>query len=271
MKKNSHINGVAFLLGAHASLIFVFLFLPIIVLAILSFNNSFTITFPWRGFTLNWYKEALGNTEFVRSFLNSSAVGICTAAISTVVGTMAALAVRRGFRFQGSVLNLMLLPMVTPPLVAGFALFMMLATLGIPKNLFGSVLVGHTVFTIPYVFMIVSARLSTVNKALDEAASDLGANGSQTFFYVIFPLIWPAMLGSALLTFLLSFDEFIRTFFLVGTEPTLPLTVWGLLFDVVTPEIPALMTMLLAFTVAVLLSSQAAMRAGSPTSGSNSR
>jgi spermidine/putrescine transport system permease protein len=248
------------LLKIHVWGVYVLLFLPIVILAVLSFNDSMAIGLPWRGATLEWYRTALKNDTVLESFLNSVKLGITVAILSTTMGTLAALAVRRGVVMQAWIVQLILLPLITPGIVGGLALFMGFTFLRVPKTLFGSALIGHVAFTIPYVFLIMTARLQGVDKSLEEAAADLGANPLLTFRRVTYPLIRPAALGSALLTFLLSFDEFIRTFFLVGLEKTLPLAIWDLLFDALTPEIPALMTMLLVFNVIILLLGQWSLR-----------
>lgn len=248
------------LLMVHTAAVYGLLFLPILMLAFLSFNDSAAIGLPWRGLTVKWYRQAIANTVVLESFVNSVQLGAAVAVLSTTMGTLVALALRRGIMMRGWIIQLLLLPLITPGIVGGLALFMGLAYLGVQKILFGSVLIGHVAFTLPYVFLILMARLRGLDRALEEAAADLGANAVETFFRVTYPLIRPAVIGSALLTFLLSFDEFIRTFFLVGLERTLPLTIWDLMFDALTPEIPALMTMLLVFNIVVLLLGQWSLR-----------
>ena len=248
------------MLRLHLWLTYFFLFLPIMVLAVLSFNRSHAIGLPMRGLTLEWYRSILGNSAILDSFLSSLQLGLVVAVVSTLIGTLAALSVRSGLMMQNWFMQLLLLPLVTPGIVGGIALFMCLAYLGIPRSLFGSMLVGHVSFTVPYIFLIVSARLSGMDKSLEQAAADLGANRFQVFFLVTYPLIRPAVLGGGLLVFLLSFDEFIRTLFLIGVDQTLPLAIWGLMFDALTPEIPALMTMLLIFNVVLLVTGQWLLR-----------
>lgn len=257
-RRTGHASGP--LLRLHLWLTYFFLFLPIVVLAVLSFNRSHAIGLPMRGLTFDWYLSILGNSAILDSFLSSLQLGLVVAVVSTLIGTLAALSVRSGLMMQNWFMQLLLLPLVTPGIVGGIALFMCLAYLGIPRSLFGSMLIGHVSFTVPYIFLIVSARLSGMDKSLEQAAADLGANAFQVFILVTYPLIRPAVLGGGLLVFLLSFDEFIRTLFLIGIDQTLPLAIWGLMFDALTPEIPALMTMLLIFNVVLLVTGQWLLR-----------
>ena len=256
-RRNAHAR---LLLKMHLGLTYFFLFLPITLLAVLSFNGPPVIGLPIRDPTIAWYASVLTNASVIDSFIDSLQLGIVVALLSTAIGTLAALSVRSGLVMQSWFMQLLLLPLVTPGIVSGIALFMCLAYLGIPRSLFGSMLIGHVTFTVPYVFLIVSARLSSMDKSLEQAAADLGANPLQVFFLVTYPLIRPAVLGGGLLVFLLSFDEFIRTLFLIGVDQTLPLAIWGLMFDALTPEIPALMTMLLVFNVALLVTGQWLLR-----------
>jgi len=253
-------TGVSMWLKVHLCVVYAFLFVPIVLLAVLSFNAAQAIGLPMRGLTLDWYWTAISNTRVLTAFINSVEVGAAVAVLSTALGTLAALALRNGLVMRSWFVQLALLPLVTPSIVLGIALFMGFSFLGLPRGLFGSVLVGHVTFTIPYVFLIVSARLSGMDTSLEQAAADLGANQVQAFFKVTFPLLQPAIVGGGLLVFLLSFDEFIRTFFLAGLDQTLPLAIWNLMFDALTPEIAALMTTLLVFNVFLLLTGQWLLR-----------
>jgi spermidine/putrescine transport system permease protein len=146
----------------------------------------------------------------------------------------------------------MLLPVALPSLVIGVMLLVLFQILGLRLSLFGSILAGHVLYTVPYVFLVVYLRLQRLPQALEEAAWDLGAGRVVTLTRVILPLISPAIAGGALLAFLLSFDEFIITFFLAGTEKTLPLFIWDEIFRIINPQLAALSLLLLLLTIALV-------------------
>jgi spermidine/putrescine transport system permease protein len=249
----------AFLRG-YSTLLYFILYAPSLVLVVLSFNKSFTMTLPWKGFTVHWYEALFRDADVAISFKNSLLVALLTMSISTVLGTLCALGMRRRFRGSKWVYQLMLLPLVTPGIISGISVFLLFTHFSIMPSLFGSVLAGHIVFALPYVFLVVYARVQALDPRLEEAAMDLGANETRTFFHVTLPLIMPGVLGGMFFSFLLSFDEFIRTFFLSGGERTLPMLLWGMLFDVLSPEVAALATVMLFTSIGLLLIAQYWMR-----------
>lgn len=252
-----------------------FLWLPIVLLVVFSFNDSRFVN-EWQGFTTQWYSnilngvvgsEARFSTDLMLNALgNSLVVSILASLIATALGTLVALSLVRG-KLPGRKLidGMLFIPLVIPEITQGvsLAMFFTLAfgflndVLGISANYgFGTIIIGHVAFNISYVATVVRARMAYMNPRLEEAAGDLGANEWQTFWHVTFPQILPGVLAGALLAFTLSLDDYVVTFFNngVGTT-TLPIFVYGMLKTSVTPEINALSTlMLVASTVLVVIS-----------------
>lgn len=244
---------------------FFFLWAPIVLLVVFSFNDSRTVN-EWRGFTTRWYEnifndvigtEARFSTALMLNAVgNSLFVAVIATAISTVLGTMIALSLARS-RYPGKRLvdGLLFLPVVIPEITQGVSLAMFFgAVFSFIENTTGeritpgfhTIIAGHVVFNISYVAIVVRARLADMNPRLEEAAGDLGATPWQTFWRVTFPLILPGVIAGALLAFTLSLDDFVVTFFNSGVgTTTLPVFVYGLLKTNVTPEINALSTLML--------------------------
>lgn len=253
----------------------IFLWLPIVLLVVFSFNDSRAVN-QWQGFTGQWYgnifnniigTEARFSTELMLHAVgNSLFVSVVAGIIATIIGTMVALSLARG-HYPGRRLldGLLYIPLVIPDITQGvsLAMFFMIAfgfinnLLGLGANYgFGTIIVGHVAFNISYVAVVVRARLAHMNPRLEEAAYDLGANGWQTFWRITFPQILPGIIAGWLLAFTLSLDDYVVTFFNngVGTT-TLSIFVYGMLKTSVTPEINALSTlMLVASTVLVVIS-----------------
>jgi spermidine/putrescine transport system permease protein len=242
-----------------------FLWAPILLLVIFSFNDSRTVS-TWRGFTLQWYSNIFNNivgTEarfstdlMLQSLGNSLFVGILSTLIATTIGTMVALSLARG-NYPGKqyIDGLLFLPVVIPEITQALSLAIFFnvifnwvnSTTGIPAQYgFGTIIIGHVAFNISYVAIVVRARLADMNPRLEEAARDLGANEWQTFRRVTLPLIMPGVISGALLAFTLSLDDFVITLFTAGVgTTTLPVYVYGLLKLSVTPEINAISTLIL--------------------------
>jgi ABC-type spermidine/putrescine transport system permease subunit II len=240
-------------LVAYAALVYAFLYTPIVMLVLLSFNNSNAITLPWGGFTLKWYRALGENTSLFVSFKNSLALGVTTAVIATIIGTLAAFAFRYRFRGQVMLMRMLLLPFVVPGLTIGVALLLLFHAVGMRPGLFTTTLVAHVGFTLPYVFVLISTRLHRFDESLEEAAMDLGADELSTFWQVTFPLIRPGVVGSALFAFTLSFDEFIRTLFTIGNDNTLPIQIWSMLGSMVSPELNAVATLIVAASIGLVV------------------
>jgi len=237
-------------LGVNACFIYVFLYMPIVVLIAFSFSAS-PFSAVWGGFSIHWYIQLFQDAEIARALRNTLIVASFSTLFATIVGTMTALALSK-FQFRGrSAFEITLnLPIVIPDIVQGISLLMFLVlvvhlALGLP-----TIIIAHTVFNISYVAVIVRARLHGFDRRLEEAAMDLGATEWQTFWKITFPLIWPGILSGALLAFTLSLDEFVVTFFVTGPgATTLPIQVYSMVKRGVTPEINALATLMLVASI----------------------
>ncbi len=249
-----------------------FLWAPILLLVIFSFNDSRSVA-TWRGFTLQWYNnifndvlgtEARFSTGLMLTALgNSVIVALIATAIATLLGTMVAMSLVRGnYPGKGIIDGLLFLPVVIPEITQAVSLLLFFSaifdflntTTGIRATPgFGTIIIGHVVFNVSYVAIVVRARLADMNPRLEEAARDLGANEWLTFWRVTFPLILPGVISGALLAFTLSLDDFVITFFNSGPgTTTLPVFVYGLLKLSVTPEINALSTLILLLSTGLI-------------------
>jgi spermidine/putrescine transport system permease protein len=205
----------------------IFLQVPILLLIVFSFNDSVLLVFPLKGFTLEWYRQLLGATELLNAAKNSLIIGLISSSLATVLGTMAAIAIAR-YKFPGRelFLNLSTLPLVIPYVVLAVALLILFQSLGIGLSIW-TIMVGHTIVNVPYVMLIVAARLSGFANNLEEAAMDLGATYWGTLMRVTLPISAPALVAAFLSSFTLSFDEFSLAFFLAGTQNTLPVYLYS--------------------------------------------
>jgi spermidine/putrescine transport system permease protein len=254
------------LLGAHSILTFVFLYAPIVILVIFSFtSDSFGVR--WTGFTLKWYEQLFQDERLIGATLNTLQVALVSTLVSTIIGTLMALAIERyQFRWRAGLDALLYLPIVIPEVVMALALLAFFAfSLGLFENLTGrqmnmsivTVTISHIAFSISFVVVVVRASLKGFDRRLEEAAQDLGANEWQTFWRVTFPLILPGIIGGALLAFTISLDDFIISYFTTGPGTSLlPVEVYGKVRRGVTPEINAVSTLMLLFSMALVFLSQ---------------
>jgi len=235
-------------------LIMIFLLLPIVIIVLFSFNPTSATAFPMRGFTTKWYREVLRNEIFISALINSVYVGLMVSCVSVFIGVLASFALTRyRFRFKEMMSYIVLLPITLPAIILGISLLSFFASvLGISRSLL-TVTLSHVVFCTPFVVLIMNARLDKFDITIEEAAKDLGANALQTFRYVTFPLIRPSLIGTMMLSFGLSFDEFLVTFFVVGRKNTLPIVIWGMLRRGVSPTVNAIATMVLAISITLII------------------
>jgi spermidine/putrescine transport system permease protein len=247
------VKGRGAFLRAHAWFVYAFLYAPIAILVLFSFNRA-KQTAIWEGATLDWYRSLLHDERILASVRNSLSVGGATTLVATVIGTLAALALGRyEFRGKGFTRNLLYLPIIIPEVVVGAALVTFFGAVGFRLSL-TTVVIAHVVFSISYVAIVVRARLSGFDRSLEEAALDLGARPVQTFFRVTLPLILPGIVSGALLVFTISIDDYVITSFVAGVgATTLPLQIYSMLKVGVTPEVNAVSTLLLAVTVVLIL------------------
>ncbi|MEM2989734.1 MAG: ABC transporter permease [Halobacteria archaeon] len=242
------------LLSLYISLIYFFLFAPIAILIIFSFNTS-KLNFVWQGFTLHWYVKLLSNEAILNAFKNSLIVAILATLLSTVIGTMLAFALAR-YNFQGRAIlnNTIYLPVIIPEIIQGISLLVFFVWIGMQLGI-STIVIAHTAFCISFVAIVVKARLHGLDRTLEEAAMDLGADKIQTFLKITLPLTMPGIIAGALLAFTLSLDDFVITFFTAGVgSTTLPLKIYSMIKFGITPEINAISTILLLASMILMLS-----------------
>ena len=205
----------------------IFLYLPILFLIVFSFNDSVVLSFPLKGFTLRWYKQLLDTPELLDALYNTVWVAVISSFVATLLGAMSAIAINR-YSFKGKRLfsSISTFPMVIPYLVLGVALLLLFNALGIQLNLW-TVAIGHVVINVPYAMLIIGPRLSGFAANLEEASMDLGETYWGTLRKVTIPIIMPSLIASFLSSFSTSFDEFALTFFLTGTQTTLPIYLYS--------------------------------------------
>lgn len=241
------------LLFMYVALVLAFLYLPIVVLVVFSFNESrFNAT--WTGFTWDWYVSLLHNAQVLNALMNSLTIALVATLVSTVVGSLAAIGLHKNkIRFRSAVDGMIYLPVIIPEIVMGLSLLILFSQLQIPLGR-ATVIIAHITFSISFVVITVSARLEGMGKQLDEAAQDLGATPWQTFRHVTLPLIMPGILAGALMAFTLSIDDFVISFFVAGPgATTLPLYIYGMVKRGVTPEINALSTVMIVATIVLVI------------------
>ena len=232
--------------------IYVFLYAPILVLVLFSFNSTRSVQ-TWTGFSTQWYRELLREDTVLAAFKTSMIVGVTATAIATVIGTLTALALTR-HRFRGKTFadSSIYAATVMPEVVVGVSLLTFFAAAQVELGI-TTIIIAHVAFTISFVTIVVRARLSGMDLSLEEAAQDLGANPVTTFLRVTLPLILPGVMAGALLAFTLSFDDFVITFFVNGVgSSTLPIKIWSMIRQGVSPVINALSTVVLVTTVILI-------------------
>jgi len=267
-------------------LVYLFLWIPIVVLVVFSFNDGASVS-VWNGFTTEWYENIFNNTItagteaarfqtglLLRAVRNSLIVAGVATLLATVIGTMLALAIARGRFFGRKTLDaLFYLPVVIPDITQGVALavFFNLVFDAVQRLLgirlvpgFATIIIAHIAFNISYVAIVVRARLATMDPSLEEAGRDLGANHQQTFWRITFPILLPGVMAGSLLAFTLSLDDFVITFFNAGVgTTTLPLFVYGMLKQRVPPEINAISALMIAASILLIGVSLVLQRRGS--------
>lgn len=239
-------------LAGWACLIYIFLFAPIALLILLSFNKNRYGSFPITGWTLHWYSSIANSPDLQSAIKTSLRVAVEVTVISTVVGTAAAFAlVRSRLRFRTGFRIGFTLPIMIPGVLIGVSLLTFLRQgLGVPLST-NTVVIGQSVYTTPFVLLIVAARLEGFDRSLEAAASDLGANAARRFRYVILPLIGSAVFAGALFVFTLSLDEFVITFFIIGAQVTLPIYIYTQIKFGITPAINAVATLLIVTSLGI--------------------
>ncbi|HUR17061.1 MAG TPA: ABC transporter permease [Candidatus Limnocylindrales bacterium] len=238
------------------------LYLPIAVLFLFSINANTTVAFPLKGFTLDWYGEALTDGALIDAAMNSAQVGVASSTLATILGTITALLLLR-FEFRGKrvLAALAVLPLIVPYVVLGVALLILFRAFDISTSLL-TVSIAHVVVSMPFVVLIVLSRLIGFDRALEDAAMDLGATYPQTLRLVVLPIILPAVVSAWLVAFTVSFDEIALALFLTGRDPTFPVYLAGQIrFTATLPVLIAAAVMLMAGSLLLVLTSERIRRA----------
>jgi spermidine/putrescine transport system permease protein len=244
------------LLPAYTALALAFLLVPIVYTVAFSFNDSVRTNIAWRGFTLDNWLNVCDEPGVCQAFGNSILIGVTATVIATVLGTMIAIAlVRYRFRFRSGTSLLLFLPMATPEVVIGAGLAAQFLTAGVPKGI-GTIILAHTMFCLSFVVVTVKARVASLDPALEDAGRDLYGSPAQVFWRVTFPLLLPGILAAALLSFSLSFDDFIITYFNSGPVNTLPTFIYTAATRGIPAEANVLSSAVFLLAIGVVLAAQ---------------
>ena len=226
----------------------VYLFVPLILMIVMGFKDSKFIGFPIKSWTLDWYLGVFKDSDTIGTFIYSVLIAIGSTLASVVMGVwLAVLVTGRKFVGRFAVYALMILPALVPGIISAIAFRVYARQLGIEPGM-GAIMWSHAVHNVPFVALVVIARLSTLPPSMGEAARDLGADPFVTFVRVTLPYLKPAIIGASIFCLLLSFDDFVRSFFLGGYQPTLPVLIFAKLRSGMSPEINAISTVVLVLT-----------------------
>ena len=238
------------------ALVLIFLYLPIIILVIYSFNTS-KMNVIFEGFTLDWYKNLLSNRSLIEAFSNTLIIAITSTVISTVVGTIGAIGLYKyNFKFKSFINLLLYIPIVIPEIVLGISLLSIYTLMKLELGMF-TLILSHIAFSIPYVLVSVRSALTYEIKTCEEAAQDLGASNFMTFFLVTLPSIMPGVISGATLAFTLSMDDVVISYFTAGPgSNTLPLKIYSMIKTGITPDVNALSSLML-FVIIIILTCSA--------------
>jgi spermidine/putrescine transport system permease protein len=242
-------------------LLVVFLYAPIAILLIFSFNKSTIPAFPLSGFTLHWYHEFIHNSDLRDAIRTSALVAVVSSIGAVLLGVVASIALaRKRFAGKAAVSALLLSPLVIPYIVFGISLLLFFHAAGIPRSIL-TVAIGHIVISLPYTILVLVPRLDQIEVALEEAAADLGASPLQTFRLIVLPLILPAVLSAFLIAFTTSFDEYAVASFVVGTNVTFPIYLYSALrFPSNLPQVIAVAVVVMIISLIVVVSAEIGRR-----------
>lgn len=247
-------------LGVLAWALIAFLYLPVIVVLAFAFQGSSRLALPLTGPSLRWFHFILNDAAFRSALSASLRVGLAASASAMLIGTLTGLAFTHyKLRLQRPLEALAMAPIALPGLFIGLSLLAYFGRLGLSLSLL-TVLLAHTLYVLPYVLIVMNSRLERFDLSIEEAARDLGANSWQTFWKVTFPLIWPTVAASGVLAFALSFDEFLITLFVIGSDSTLPVMMWSRMRRRIDPSINAVAAVIFSVFLASLATVVALMR-----------
>ena len=247
-------------LRIYTFLVYAYIYIPILILIIFSFNKQ-KLNIRWEGFTLQWYEKLFNDHQVLLATKNTLLIAVISTLVATVIGTMAALALQR-YHFPGYAASetLMYIPIVIPEVVMGISLLAFFALIKFKLGL-ATITLSHIAFNIPFVTLVVRARLHGFDKSIEEASMDLGANELITFWRVTLPTIMPGVLSGAMLALTLSLDDYVITYFTTGPgSTTLPLRIFSMVRFTVTPEVNALSALWVAIVFVILFISEYAQR-----------
>lgn len=241
----------------YSYIIFIFLYAPIIVLIVFSFNNSKSRV-SWSGFTLKWYQKLFEDEQILRALSNTLIIAILSAVVATIIGTIAAIGIMSLNKWSKRiVMNITNIPMANPEIVTGVSLMLLFVFLyekfNILKPGMGTLILAHTTFCLPYVILSVMPKLRQTDPHLYEAAQDLGCTPLKSFFKVVLPEIMPGIVTGMMMAFTLSIDDFVISYFVSGTTQTLPIAIYSMTRKIVSPEINALSTILFIVVLILLI------------------
>jgi spermidine/putrescine transport system permease protein len=237
--------------------VYIFLFLPIAVIVVNSFNASSSKPYlKWKGFTLEWYLKLWDNTALLQSFGNTMTIALMSTLLATIIGTLGAVGMYK-YKFKGKSIidGLLYVPVVIPEIVLGISLLTLFANTNIPRGMI-TLILAHVSFSIPFVIFNVRARLAGYDNSIEEASMDLGANRINTFFRITLPVLAPGIGGGALLAFTLSIDDVIISYFVNGQTKTYPLKVMESIKSGIAPDVNALSTLILIGTIVLVVLTQ---------------
>ncbi len=257
MKKQRKRKQKKFFSILFCGLVYLFLFLPIIVIVINSTNATTSKPYlSWKGFTLSWYVKLFDNAALLSSFGNTMIIALFSTLLSTVIGTLAAVGMYKyKFKGKGIIDCLLYIPVVIPEIVLGISLLNIFSKTNVPRGMF-TLILAHVTFCIPFVIFNIRARLNGYDTSIEEASMDLGANRIRTFLEITLPILWPGIAGGALLAFTLSIDDVIISYFVNGQTKTYPLKVMESIKSGVAPDVNALSTLILLATIILVVLTQ---------------
>lgn len=253
----------------YMAIIMVIMYLPLVFVVVFSFNES-KLTAAWTGFSLKWYQSLWNNDGLREALWNSIILGVLSCGVSAVIGTLGAIGMARvNYKSKGIMEYISTLPIMIPEIILGMVFLAFFSLLNLPFGMM-TLVIAHTTFCIPYIFMMVKARLVGIDKSIAEAARDLGATQVRTFFDITLPLIMPAVVSGCLLAFAMSFDDVVISVFVNGPRlNTLPIKIYTQLKTGVTPEINALCTVILTAVILILFITSALGNKGRRTDKGN--
>lgn len=257
-------------LAIYTAIYLLFLYAPVVLLPIFSFNASSIVAFPLQGFTLEWF-SLLRETEALHEAVrNSIVIAVITAITSTLLGLCAARASSRyQFPAKSGIMGLIMVPLVLPEIIVGVSLLVVIVQFGFELSLW-SIILGHVLICTPFCTVVLSTAFNNLDRSLEEAAFDLGETRWSTFRLISLPLVMPGVISSLLISFTISLDEFIIAFFLAGTEVTLPVYIWSQLrFPARLPSVMALGTILLGASLVLLITAEYVRRRGARKVGAS--